>query len=82
MYIGPFFCVPEERQERKIGCEDWGIWSTENWVFGRDFWSLRTRRTTVPDTAMAVAKTTPWGLIIEDMVTRKKQAWLDRAKYI
>ena len=72
------FCVPVEIQERKIGGEECGIWSPGNWVGGRDFWRRNTRRKTVPETAMAVARTTPWGLIIEDMASEKKPAKLKR----
>ena len=37
------------------------------WGFGKDFWRRRARRITVPETAMAVAKTTPCELSIGDM---------------
>lgn len=55
---------PEDIQDRRIGGGEGGVSRTGNWVL----WRRRARRITVPETAMAVAKTTPCALIIEDML--------------
>jgi len=66
--------LPEDKQERRIGVEEEEeeeeeTWWRENW----DFWRRRARMMTVPETAMAVAKTAPCEVIIEDIVWRKEE---------
>lgn len=69
------FGVPEEIQERRTCCED-------KREAGWDFWRRRARRITVPETAMAVARTTPCEQSIEDMVDEEAEEegknWIKR----
>jgi len=77
------YSLPGEIQDLRACCEDCGIWwwSPGNWPEGRwDFWRRKASTITVPETAMAVARTTPCEQSEEDMVDEsRKGTWI---KYV
>lgn len=60
--------VPEQRQDRRIGfVAGRESWFARKWVGWKFLSRRRARKMTVPETAMAVARTNPGDANMEDM---------------
>lgn len=63
-----FHCTrPPDSQDQRIDFVGRESWVVGKWVGGKFLSRWRAKKTTAPETAMAVAKTNPGELIMEDM---------------